>query len=131
MDPMNRQLFSRTGNAPDLGALSAPIRTAVGDPFYLTAELKIGGVITIVVEKPTAWQPNEITVVQNAVNAAPDATPQTEAQNQIDQFPIKDRAVISALIKEINILRAAVVPALPPRTLTQAIGAVKNEAGNL
>jgi hypothetical protein len=93
--------------------------------------LKIGGVITIVVEKPTAWQPNEITVVQNAVNAAPDATPQTEAQNQIDQFPIKDRAVISALIKEINILRAAVVPALPPRTLTQAIGAVKNEAGNL
>lgn len=127
----NRQVFSRTGNPPDLGVLSAPVRTAVGDPFYLSTELKLGGVVTVVVEKPTPWQPNEITAVQNAVNTAPDQTPQTEAQSQIDQFPIKDRAVISALIKEINILRAAVVPALPPRSLAQAISAVKNEAGNL
>lgn len=128
---MNRQIFSRAGNAPDLGALAAPIRTAIGDPFYLMAQFALGGVVTIVVDKPTAWQASEITAVQSAVNAAADATPQTDAQNQIDAFPIKDRAVISALIKEINILRAAVVPALPARTLAQALTAVKNEAATV
>jgi hypothetical protein len=35
---MIRQTFTRAGNAPDLGALSTPIRTAIGDPFYLNAQ---------------------------------------------------------------------------------------------
>jgi hypothetical protein len=90
-----------------------------------------GGVVTVVIEKPTAWQASEIASVQAAVTAAADATPETEAQNQIDQFPIKDKAVLSLLIKELNILRAAVVPALPPRTLAQAMNAARTEAGTL
>jgi hypothetical protein len=128
---MIRQAFTRNGNAPDLGALAASIRTAVGDPFYVGVQFSIGGVVTVVVEKPTAWQASEIAAVQAAVTAAADATPQTDAQNQVDQLQIKDKAVLSLLIKELNILRAAVVPTLQPRTLAQAIAAVRNETGNV
>src|SRR3954451_1367335 len=108
---MMRQSFPRSGNAPDVGALVAPIRAAIGDPCYVGVQFSIGGIVAVVVEKPTAWQASEITTVQTAVTAAADATPQTDAQNQIDQLPIKDKAVLSVLIKELNILRAAVVPA--------------------
>lgn len=128
---MNRQVFSRPGNVPDLGALTAPVRTVVGDPFYLSAELKIGGVVTIVVEKPTAWQANEITAVQNAVNASADATPQTEAQNFIDQMPLWAEALALALVDEINRLRTQPATVFPAVTPAQALNAIRAKAGTL
>lgn len=128
---MNRQAFARTGNVPDLGALTAPVHAVVGDPFYLTAELKIGGVVTIVVEKPTPWQANEITAVQSAVNAAADATPQTEAQGQIDQLPIWAQALALTLLDQINLLRTQPTTVFPTVTPSAAIAAMRTKAGNL
>jgi hypothetical protein len=128
---MNRQTFTRTGNAPDLGALSTPVRTAIGDPFYLAAQLSLGGTVTIVVDKPTAWQAGEITAVQTAVNAAADRTAQTDAQNQIDQMPIFEKAILLTLLDEINVIRTTAALGLAARTPGQAITAVRNKAATL
>jgi hypothetical protein len=128
---LSHHVFSRTGNAPDLGALIPPVRTAVGDPFYLSAELKIGGVVTIVVEKPTDWQPTEITAVQTAVNAAADSTPQTEAQNLIDQMPAWAEALALTLLDEINRLRTQPTTTFGLITPKQAVDAMRAKAGIL
>lgn len=128
---LSRQVFARTGKVPDLGTLATPIRAAVGDPFYVNAELKIGGVVTIVVEKPTPWQANEITAVQNAVNAAFDATPQSEAQNFLDQMPLWAEALALALVDEINRLRTQPTTVFPAVTPAQALAAIRAKAGTL
>jgi hypothetical protein len=128
---LSRHVFSRTGNAPDLGALITPVRTAVGDPFYLSAELKAGDVVTVLVEKPTDWQPTEIAAVQSAVNAAPDQTPESDAQSQIDQLPIWAQALALTLLDEINRLRTQPTTTFGLITPKQAVDAMRAKAGTL
>ena|SRR5438094_4956551 len=128
---LNRQAFTRTGNPPDIGALATPIRTAIGDPFYVSVQVSLGGGVTVFVEKPTVWQASEITAVQSAVTAAADATPQTDAQNQIDAMPIFQKAILLALLDQINTLRAALPSPLAAITLAQALSAVRSKAATL
>lgn len=128
---MVRQTFTRAGNAPDLGALSTPIRTAIGDPFYLATQLSLGGTVTIVVDKPTAWQASEITAVQAAVNAASNQTPQTDAQNAIDNLSIFEKSRDLWLLDQINICRAGLPTPLAAITPAQAIAGVRAKAATL
>lgn len=123
-----RQTFTRSGAAPDLPSLATAIRPTIGDPFYLGLQAD-GGVLTVVVEKPTAWQAGEITSVQSAVTAAVTATPQTEAQAWIDAMPIGQKAFILALLDQINTLRA--LHSLAAITPAQALAAVRTKAGTL
>lgn len=126
--PQFPQSFARAGNPADLNSLAATIRPTVGDPFYVYQQ-KDGGAIRVIVTKETAWQAGDITTVQSAVTAAVDATPQTEAQATVDQMSIFQKAIVLALLDEINILRAAL--SLTARTPAQAIAAVRNKAGTL
>lgn len=124
------QVFPRAGVAPDRTALANAIRSSIGDPFYLEVGV-VNGAVRIEVQKPTAWTGPQITAVQAAVDAAANATPQSDAQNFIDNMPIFEKALCLALIDQLNVIRAALTSPLPPITPAQAIAAVRAKAGTL
>lgn len=126
-----RQSFTRGGGVPDLVALATTIRPTVSDPFYLSVQVATGGVVTVVVEKPSAWTGPQTTAVQSAVTAAADQTPQGDAQNAIDTMAIFDKAILLALIDQLNVIRAALPSPLGPITPAQAANAVRAKAGTL
>ena len=97
----------------------------------MSVQVSLGGGVTVFVEKPTVWQASEITAVQSAVTAAADATPQTDAQNQIDAMPIFQKAILLALLDQINTLRAALPSPLAAITPAQALSAVRSKAATL
>lgn len=82
-------------------------------------------------KKGAAWTPAEITAAQTAIDGAAALTPQLAAQRAVDSFPIEYRALILALIDEINIIRAALPAPLPARTPAQALTAIRNKAATL
>jgi hypothetical protein len=129
--PLNRQGFPRSGASPDLAALAVAIRPTVGDPFYLSAQMSLGGAVTVFVEKPSVWTGPQTTAVQGAVNAALDASDQTDAQNAIDGMSIFQKAIVLVLIDELNIVRAALPSPLGARTPAQALTAIRAKAGTL
>lgn len=134
----SRTFSSPRTTVPDTAALLTSLRTALGDAtagIALTAD-------GVLVKKATAWLAGDITAAQNAIDSATAMTPQRVAQNAIDGWPIVERALVLALIDEINVLRteintlrAAVTPPLTPpltqRTPAQAIAAVRAKAGTL
>lgn len=80
-------------------------------------------------KKNTDWTPAEISAAQNAIDAAPNKSPQLTAQAEIDRMEIALKALVLVLIDEINILRN--FHGLAPRTPAQAIQAIRNKAGTL
>src|SRR4051812_41125342 len=99
---MSRQTFTRS-TLPDLAALATTIKPTIGDPFWLGTQID-GGTLKVWIEKPTAWLAGDITAVQSAVTACADATPQTEAQNEIDQMSVFQKAILLTLLDQINTL---------------------------
>ena len=83
------------------------------------------------VKTPDLLVPNQITAMQAAIDTAPALTPQRAAQNEIDRWPIAQRALVLALIDELNTIRAALPTPLGPRTPAQALAAVRAKAGTL
>lgn len=115
-------------------------RTTEPDPVALLAALRaqdasagvqhdVGGSYNV--KKATAWTPQQITFVQNAIDTAPALTVERVAQNQIDQWPLALQALVLALIDQINVLRAALPVPLPAITPAQALAAVRAKAGTL
>lgn len=56
---------------------------------------------------------------------------QRSAQSIIDSYPIEIKALILALIDQINVLRSKLSPPLVDITPAQAITAIRNKAGTL
>jgi len=124
--PLFAQAFTRAGGDPDLSALATAIRPTIGDPFYLGVS---PGVVTV--QKPSVWTGPQTTAVQAAVTAAPAQTTQTDAQNAIDDMSIFQKAIVLAIIDQLNVIRAALPSPLGPITVPQAIAAVRAKAGTL
>lgn len=112
---------------PDPVALLATLRGAdatVGisaDPIGQTFKLK----------KSTTWTPPQIAGAQNAIDSAPALTPQRQAQNEIDAWPITQKAFALALIDQLNVIRSKLSPPLPDITSAQALAAIRAKAGTL
>ena len=115
-------------------------RTTIPDPIALMAQLRafdstIGtnppykGKVSV--KKNSNWTAPQITTVQNILETAPELTPQRAAQNEIDSWPIATRALVLAMVDQINVLRAGMNPALPPITPAQAFAAIRTKAGTL
>lgn len=119
-------------------AIFVPARATEPDPAILIARLRqldntagatraLSGAWTV--KKETAWTPAQQAAVQNLVDTVPALTPQSAAQTEIDGWPIALRALVLALLDQINVLRgqlglAAITPA-------QALAAVRQKAGTL
>lgn len=69
--------------------------------------------------------------VQAAIAAAPAATTQLDAQVAIDALPIIEKAIVLAIIDQLNVIRAALPVPLGAITPAQAMAAVRAKAGTL
>jgi hypothetical protein len=125
--PSYQSFTSPRATEPDPAALLAQLRAldptagvqhAAGSPDYI-------------VKKATAWTAPQIAAAQNAIDTAPAVTPQRQAQNEIDQWPISVRALVLALIDQLNTIRAALPTPLPAITPAQALAAIRTKAGTL
>jgi len=135
--PLQAFTSSRTTRPDDVTLLNQ-VRTAVGNDPGLGVSYQ--DFTHYVVNKNTAWQPAEITAVQNAIDTTPELTAQVAAQRAVDAYTSLDLATLRVLLDEVNVLRtelntlrAAVspplTPALPQRTETQLRNAVRTKAG--
>lgn len=113
--------------APDGPALLAAVRAAV-DPA--------AGVVQrtptdYVVKTPAPLTAPQLAAAKNAIDTAPAASPQLTAQDWIDRMPIAEKAILLALIDQLNVIRAALPVPKPPITPAQAIQAARDKAGAL
>jgi hypothetical protein len=112
---------------PDWPPLLASIRTTTNDATVAgiwladSCRLKRAGV----------WSAADIATTQTLIDNAPALTPQIAAQRTVDGWPIELRALVLALIDQLNTIRAALPSPLPPITPAQALAAVRTKAGNL
>lgn len=114
---------------PDMGQLLKDLRA-----LDATAELRrMPGGVTVY--KATAWTAGQITAARNAIEAAPEITPQREAQNYIDAMPLAEKAWKLEEMTEFNRLRTALralgAPGLPDLTIDTVIAAWRARAGTL
>ena len=125
------QAFTRA-TVPDLVALRAALPALIGATFTVVYPvLDQDGIVRLFLDKPTAWQPSEITAVQAACDATAILTPQLAAQRDVDSWPIELKALALALIDQLNVIRAALPVPLGAITPAQAIAAVRAKAGTL
>lgn len=117
---------SRT-TLPDTRALIDSLRATV-DPSAGPRPPE-GNTITVKIDNP--WTPAKIAAAQTAIDTAPAMTPQREAQQTIDHWPIEMRAFASLLVKRLNLLGARVTPPVPAVTLQQVLQAIRDEADTL
>lgn len=82
-------------------------------------------------KKNSAWTPAQTASAQNAIDTTSALTPQTAAQNIIDNMPIFEKAIILALIDQLNVIRSKLSPPLSAITTQQALDAVRAKAGTL
>ncbi len=122
-----QEFTSNRVTEPDPGSLFAQLR-ALDASAGVSHDL---GTQAYTVKKNTAWLPAHVTAAQNVINTAPAVTPQLIAQREIDQWPIATRALVLALIDQLNTIRAALPVPLAPITPAQALSAVRAKAGTL
>lgn len=112
----------------DSAAMTAAIRAALNDP---SASLGCPDGATVYAKKATDWSASDIAAAQQAIAAAPTVTPQLSAQRAIDVYPIELKALLLALIDQINVIRAALPSAKAAITPAQALQAVRDKAATL
>jgi len=116
---------------PDLVALTAAVRTATGDATAVLFREAPGATGEWRGKKATAWSAADLTAAQTALDTTPALTAQLGAQRTVDSFPIETRAIVLALIDQLNVIRAALPVPLAAITPTQAIAAIRTKAGTL
>lgn len=81
------------------------------------------------IDKDTPWTTPQINGAQTVIDAAPRDSPQLQAQFQIDNVGILERAFFLTLVDQINVLRQAA--GLSIVTPGQALSAVRAKAATL
>jgi hypothetical protein len=122
------QTFTSTrATEPDAGSLLSQLRA-------LDASAGVShtpATSVYVIKKATPWSQGQINAAQNVIDTAPAASPQLTAQNEIDRWPISVKALVLALIDQLNVIRAALPTPLPAITPAQALAAIRTKAGTL
>jgi hypothetical protein len=125
---MQSRSFPRS-TAPDMTVLANSLRplltVADAGSFHLRTEPD-----AVIVEQ-ASFSGVDLAAVQTAVNAAPVATPQSQAKANIDQWPVELKALFLLLVDEINRLRTDPSRTFPAITYQQAWNAVKAKADTL
>jgi hypothetical protein len=129
---MFSQPFTRP-TPPDRNALLTALRVSLPDVAGIRVSdqplVLVAG--TILVDKATPWLPADIAAAQTAIDAAANATPQLDAQHDVDNWDIEMKALVLALIDALNVIRANLPVPLPPITPAQAIAAIRAKAALL
>jgi hypothetical protein len=127
----NYQIFvSARTTLPDWPAVLAAIRTAVNDATVAGGP-DLGRVDSYRLKRQGDWSSADITATQSLIDGAPAVTLQILSQRAIDAWPIEFKALVLALIDQLNTIRAALPSPLPPITPAQALAAIRAKAGTL
>lgn len=119
------QDFTSANTNPDFGSLVNTLRGADATIGVQHVE----GTQAYRLKKATAWLPGQVAAAQNVIDNALASSPQLQAQNEIDHWPITIKALALMLVDQINVLRQA--QSLPPVTPAQALAAIRTKAGQL
>jgi hypothetical protein len=111
---------------PDRDALLAILRA-----LDATAGVQHDAGPAYIIKKATAWTAPQIAAAQNAIDTAPAASAQLTAQSQVDHWELALKALVLALIDQLNTIRAALPTPLPAITPAQALAAIRTKAGTL
>jgi hypothetical protein len=105
------------------------LRSAIGGDTSAVIVQRFDG--TWVGKKTTAWTQAQTTAAQTALDTAPAKSAELDAQHQIDAWPLSEKALVLALIDQLNTIRAALPTPLAAITPAQAQAAVRAKAGTL
>lgn len=111
---------------PDPASLLAQLRT-----LDATAGVQHGPGPLYVIKKATVWTAGQITAAQTVIDSAPAASAELAAQSDIDTWPLADKALVLALIDQLNTIRGLLPIPLGNITPAQAIAAIRAKAGTL
>lgn len=125
---MALQVFTRATTFPDLSNLYPAVTAIIGSQFLLFCDFKDDGTKPVLIDKLLPWQPAEITAVQAAVTNAPASG---VVLLSVDSFPLVLKAVVLALIDQLNVIRANLPTPLGAITPAQALAAIRGKAGTL
>lgn len=89
------------------------------------------GTNVYILKKTTTWTGPQITAAQNALEAAPVTSPQLTAQSTVDHWRIATKALVLALVDQLNVIRAALPTPKPDITAAAAIQAIRDKAATL
>lgn len=124
------QAFTSTRTTrPDALGLLAALRTAVAPEVGITTVDDSQQHYTL--KKSTPWLAADITAAQSTLDTFAAATPELLAQHDVDALPIATKAIVLALIDQLNVIRAALPAPLGAITPAQALAAVRTKAGTL
>jgi hypothetical protein len=115
-------------NAPHWPSVLNTLRQT--DPA-VGGSVALGDPMSVTLDKDTDWTPQQVSGTQNAINSAPADTQQLRAQFDVDSWPVVTKALVLALIDQLNTIRAALPTPLPAITPAQAIAAIRTKAGTL
>ena len=90
-------------NRPDSSSLLSTIRTVTNDP---TAGVNVKTSQSYTVKSQFVWAPETYLAVQDTLDTARDWTPQTYAQQHVDQWPLEIRALIAVMVNDSNLWRS-------------------------
>jgi hypothetical protein len=110
---------------PDTRALLANLRAAVSSDVGVYVADQVYRC-----KKGTAWSPSEIVAAQSVIDACPAASDRVEAQHDLDDSIVL-RAVVLALIDQLNVIRSKLPVPLGAITPQQALDAIKAKAATL
>lgn len=111
---------------PDAATLLSSLRASVDVTIGVAHTADSGAWIF---KKATDWSAQDVVNAQAVLDTCTAQTTQTLAQTRIDQWPIEFRALLLALLDQLNVLRArAGLVAITP---AQALQGVRDKAATL
>jgi hypothetical protein len=110
----------------DPAGLLTQLRTIAPEVGFVQVDAQ-----TFRLKKTAPWTPAEQATAQGLIDSAAVLTPQLAAQRAVDGFPIEYRALVLALIDQLNVIRAALPTPLAAITPQQALAAIRAKAGGL
>ena len=113
LDEVSARELLRAAIAPDVGILLAGLPNVYR------------------LKKTAPWTAADIAAAQIIIDTAPEPTPRLFAQHSIDTWPIEWRALVLALLDQINVVRSKLPVPLAAITPAQALQAIRNKAGTL
>jgi len=127
--PSYHEFTSARTTEPDAGSLLTLLRATDAT----IGVRHVGGSAVYVVKRSldSDWTVTEIAAAQTIIDTAPARTPSLVAQEHIKAWPIEQRALVLALIDQLNAVRAALPTPLAPITPAQVLTAVVNKAKTL
>ena len=120
-------ITSARSTIPDWPSLVAAVRGAVD----ATAGVVQRTPTTYLVKTAAALTGPQLTAVQAAIDTTPATSPQLTAQAEIDRLGIREKAILLALIDQLNVIRSKLAPPLGAITPAQAIQAARDKAATL